>query len=107
MDEIPLADVITAQPTTPTSAGRRDGAGGASNQQPSSEPVLTGTGPLKSTDTLLVKQRIRACEILSLCTLCEVGTHVIDTFNPRLYHSGYLEMLVYKVTSCGQASHVF
>ena len=36
------------------------------------EPVLTGLGPLRNATHLTIKQRIRACELLSLCTGCEV-----------------------------------
>ena len=57
MDDIPLADVVTAQPRT---------------RPELTDPVLSGAGPLKAAETLVVKQRIRAFEILSLCTLCEV-----------------------------------
>jgi len=69
MDDIPLADVVTAQPTTRSLGGGHDEN---NPTQSESGPVLSGTGPLKTTDTLLVKQRIRAFEILSLCTGCEV-----------------------------------
>ena len=63
MDDIPLSDVVTAQP----------GANAESGNVANGEPVLTGTGPLRTAESLLVKQRIRACELLSMCTMCEVS----------------------------------
>ena len=38
------------------------------------ETRLTGLGPLTGASKLTLKQRIRACEILSLITGCEVRT---------------------------------
>ena len=36
------------------------------------EQTLTGLGPLRSAKRLVIKQRIRLCDIVSLCTGCEV-----------------------------------
>ena len=72
MDDIPLADVVTAQPGRSVDRNPdRDESG--TDRSTSDDPVLSGTGPLKSAESLVVKQRIRAFEILSLCTLCEVN----------------------------------
>jgi len=70
-----LSEIVTAQPTvngSGSSGTNGSGSGEAMVNGNGSEPVLTGTGPLKNAQTLLVKQRIRACEILSLCLMCEV-----------------------------------
>ena len=40
-----------------------------------SEGKLTGLGPLEAASKLTLKQRIRACEIFSLITGCEVRSH--------------------------------
>ena len=37
-----------------------------------SEQTLTGLGPLRNARRLVIKQRIRLCDIVSLCTGCEV-----------------------------------
>ena len=38
-----------------------------------SEQTLTGLGPLRNARRLVIKQRIRLCDIVSLCTGCEVS----------------------------------
>ena len=37
------------------------------------EQTLTGLGPLRDARRLVIKQRIRLCDIVSLCTGCEVS----------------------------------
>ncbi len=43
-----------------------------SQDQMRSESTLVGMGPLRAASRLTVKQRIRACDIFSACTGCEV-----------------------------------
>ena len=42
------------------------------------EQTLTGLGPLRNAKRLVIKQRIRLCDIVSLCTGCEVRTRNIQ-----------------------------
>ena len=41
-------------------------------ENPSVAPTMIGLGPLRDALTLTIKQRIRAFELISLCTGCEV-----------------------------------
>jgi hypothetical protein len=58
--------IVAEQPITSGSAGSDN------NSDTLAENKLTGLGPLMATNKLCIKQRIRACEILSLVTGCEV-----------------------------------
>ena len=42
------------------------------------EQTLTGLGPLRDARRLVIKQRIRLCDIVSLCTGCEVSNSSAD-----------------------------
>lgn len=64
MIEIPLSSVIVQnqQPNHAQDSNEADGE----------EPRLIGLGPLRSANKLFIKQRIRASDVLSLLTGCEV-----------------------------------
>ena len=72
-DDIPLSAVITSEPKSdfppvlPVDTEGESGGGSGGG------PTLTGLGPLMATNKLVLKQKIRACDILSACTGCEVG----------------------------------
>lgn len=70
--EIPLSSVITAQPSVDQSSISNRVDESALDQDFQSGNRLIGLGPLQSTSKLTLKQRIRACEIISLITGCEV-----------------------------------
>ena len=57
-----------AQPTN-----GRNSAGSTDAGNASIEPTMIGLGPLRNALTLTIKQRIRAFELISLCTGCEVN----------------------------------
>ena len=62
MIEIPLSSVIVQnQPNSDENESQND-----------IEPTLIGLGPLRSSNKLWIKQRIRASDILSTLTGCEV-----------------------------------
>ena len=53
------------------------------------EQTLTGLGPLRSAKRLVIKQRIRLCDIVSLCTGCEVRIFVSNRYSSgRVLHTG-------------------
>lgn len=65
MIEIPLSSAIVQdQPNSDTNSAQSD--------NDSSQPQLIGTGPLRSANKLCIKQRIRAGDVFSLITGCEV-----------------------------------
>ena len=64
MIDIPLSSIIVEDQPSDSSS--------AQNNTENSEPQLIGTGPLRSANKLCIKQRIRASDIVSLLTGCEV-----------------------------------
>ena len=76
--DIPLSAVITSEPKSdyspPVLPIDTNGESGVIRQHEG--PTLTGLGPLMSTNKLVLKQKIRACDILSACTGCEVNRYI-------------------------------
>ena len=66
MIEIPLSNVIVQdQPNSDSNSAQ-------SQSENDTHPQLIGTGPLRSANKLCIKQRIRAGDVFSLITGCEV-----------------------------------
>ena len=65
MIDIPLSSIIVEDQPSDNSS--------AQNNSENAEPQLIGTGPLRSANKLCIKQRIRASDIVSLLTGCEVS----------------------------------
>ena len=85
MGDIPLTDIVIRQPTSrdSTVSENCDGTTTVESQftannhptcdEHSESPTTIGLGPLRNAATLTIKQRIRAFDIISLCTGCEVS----------------------------------
>lgn len=67
MIEIPLSSVIVQNQQPNHESGDQ-----AAGDHQAEEPRLIGLGPLRSASKLFIKQRIRASDVLSLLTGCEV-----------------------------------
>ena len=90
MDDIPMTDIIVRQPSRSsptqdqcttfsdncdTQERPQDHSNTTSNNGGDpvpDNPTTIGLGPLRNALTLTIKQRIRAFDIISLCTGCEV-----------------------------------
>ena len=74
MNDIPLSSVIVQnQPN------HEDNNSSSENQNNAQEsPTLIGLGPLRTANKLCIKQRIRASDVLSLLTGCEVSTAILN-----------------------------
>ena len=87
MGDIPMTDIVFRQPSsnTPTSDNCDLNPGESqstvnnnqSHEENSHSSTTIGLGPLKNALTLTIKQRIRAFDIISLCTGCEVSANII------------------------------
>ena len=87
MGDIPMTDIVFRQPSsiTPTSDNCDLNPGESqstvnnnqSHEENSHSSTTIGLGPLRNALTLTIKQRIRAFDIISLCTGCEVSANVI------------------------------
>ena len=53
--------------------------GNGNGNETLTEQTLTGLGPLRNARQLVIKQRIRLCDIVSLCTGCEVRRRIISS----------------------------
>ena len=91
MGDIPMTDIVVRQPTSnnQTLTENCDPKPDESqltvnNNQNSGEqsdsPTTIGLGPLRNALTVTIKQRIRAFDIISLCTGCEVSIMIIIAF---------------------------
>ena len=68
MIEIPLSSVIIQnQPNSDENESQNP------QNEPTDEPTMIGLGPLRTANKLWIKQRIRASDILSNLTGCEVN----------------------------------
>ena len=88
MGDIPMTDIVFRQPSsnTPTSDNCDPNPGESqqivNNNQSHEEnshssSTTIGLGPLRNALTLTIKQRIRAFDIISLCTGCEVSAKTV------------------------------
>ena len=87
MGDIPMTDIVFRQPSsnTPTSDNCDLNPGESqstvnnnqSHEENSHSSTTIGLGPLRNALTLTIKQRIRAFDIISLCTGCEVSANII------------------------------
>ena len=90
MGDIPMSDIVIRQPSSDTQATTEYSSSHENRditEQPENDssintntvadscsvpPTTIGLGPLRNALTLTIKQRIRAFDIISLCTGCEV-----------------------------------
>ena len=95
MGDIPMSDIVIRQPSSNTqdttqyssSPENRDISEQTENNSNTNTntaadscsipPTTIGLGPLRNALTLTIKQRIRAFDIISLCTGCEVSNKAI------------------------------
>ena len=83
MGDIPMTDIVFRQPSSNNVTtedcdpilveSQINGSNNRNNEENSDSPTTIGLGPLRNALTLTIKQRIRAFDILSLCTGCEVN----------------------------------
>ena len=89
MGDIPMTDIVIRQPTShdPTVSENCDvttdeshftGNNNPTCDEHSESPSTIGLGPLRNAATVTIKQRIRAFDIISLCTGCEVRNQYIS-----------------------------
>ena len=72
MIEIPLSSVIVQnQPNSDENESQNDTI---------EEPTLIGLGPLRTANKMWIKHRIRASDIVSTLTGCEVRIFTLDIF---------------------------
>ena len=76
-EAIPMGAITTEPKSTSSTAVELSEVnlenGDAHSNGTVSEQTLTGLGPLRNARRLVIKQRIRLCDIVSLCTGCEVS----------------------------------
>ena len=87
MGDIPMTDIVFRQPSSnnPTSDNCDPNPGESqqtvnnnqNHEENSNSSSTIGLGPLRNALTLTIKQRIRAFDIISLCTGCEVSSRMV------------------------------
>ena len=88
MSDIPMTDIVIRQPTSNNQTlsencdPKPDECQPPMNNNPNSgeqsdSPTTIGLGALRNALTVTIKQRIRAFDIISLCTGCEVSIMII------------------------------
>ena len=91
MSDIPMTDIVIRQPTSNNQTlsencdPKPDECQPPMNNNPNSgeqsdSPTTIGLGALRNALTVTIKQRIRAFDIISLCTGCEVSIMIIIAF---------------------------
>ena len=73
-EAIPMGAITTEPKSTTTAVELSDvNLENGNGSGTVTEQTLTGLGPLRDARRLVIKQRIRLCDIVSLCTGCEVS----------------------------------
>ena len=100
MGDIPMTDIVFRQPSsnTPTSdncdlnpgESQQTVNNNQSHEENSHSSTTIGLGPLRNALTLTIKQRIRAFDIISLCTGCEVSANMIGRYEVFYIYLKYI-----------------